>query len=646
MNKLKLAMRWLLGVLFVLAGGNHFVQPDPYVKIVPPYLPWHLELVYVSGFFEMALGALLLVPRYTTLAAWGLIALLIGVFPANVQMALNPELYPTISPVALWLRLPLQGALLAWAFWFTRRDDVGESVVTAGTAPVPPPDGRLPLARLTKRRGCLLAGLGGLGALLVACGQPTFLLLRARFRDRPVPDDLPPNQADDASRLERTEVAEVWDVPAAPAEAEAQMRALLRRARAQALRVSIAGARHSMGGHTIYPGGIVLNMLPFKRMELAVEKKVLHVGAGARWADVVPYLDAHGLSVSVMQATRNFTVGGSVSVNCHGWQHARPPMASTVRSFRLMKADGSVVRCSRTENAELFSLALGGYGLFGVVLDVELRVVPNERYRPDAPLIFPAHEYAERFREKVEGDEDVTMVYGRINVAPGEKTFLREALLTVFRRHPCPPEEVPALVSPGYATLRRTLVLVQIGSDAGKRLRWRAERLAAGRMANTYFSRNQLLNEDATLYQEGRPERTEVLHEYFVSPDRLEDFLAELRAIVPRHGGDLLNLTVRDVRRDTETFLRYVDRDLFALVLLFSQERTPQGEERMKAMTREMIDAALRCGGRHYLPYRLHATREQFRRAYPQAGRFFERKRFHDPDELFQNRFYVEYGRR
>jgi uncharacterized membrane protein len=87
---------------------------------MPPYLPWHLELVYASGFFEIVLGILLLVPKKSSLAAWGLIALLIAVFPANVHMALNTALYPAIDPVLLWLRLPLQGVLIAWAYLFTR----------------------------------------------------------------------------------------------------------------------------------------------------------------------------------------------------------------------------------------------------------------------------------------------------------------------------------------------------------------------------------------------------------------------------------------------------------------------------------------------------------------------------------------------
>ena len=125
MRVLKQVLKWVLGVSFVLAGLNHFRRTEFYVSIMPPYLPWHLELVYLSGLCEVALGALLLVPRYTPLAAWGLIALLIAVFPANVHMALHPEVDPRFAPVFLWARLPLQGVLIAWAYWLTRRTPSG-----------------------------------------------------------------------------------------------------------------------------------------------------------------------------------------------------------------------------------------------------------------------------------------------------------------------------------------------------------------------------------------------------------------------------------------------------------------------------------------------------------------------------------------
>ncbi len=106
----------------------------------------------------------------------------------------------------------------------------------------------------------------------------------------------------------------------------------------------------------------------------------------------------------------------------------------------------------------------------------------------------------------------------------------------------------------------------------------------------------------------------------------------------------MLNVTVRNVLKDNDSFLRYADRDVFALVMLFNQPRSADADERMQALTRELIDAVLECGGRYYLPYRLHATREQFARAYPQAREFFARKRYYDPDGLFRNQFYERYG--
>ena len=116
----KQMMRVILGVFFVLGGVNHFRSPKFYVQIMPPYLPWHLELVYISGVFEVLLGVLVMIPRTSHIGGWGLIALLIAIFPANLHMALHTDLYPSIPAYALWLRLPLQLLPMAWAYWMTR----------------------------------------------------------------------------------------------------------------------------------------------------------------------------------------------------------------------------------------------------------------------------------------------------------------------------------------------------------------------------------------------------------------------------------------------------------------------------------------------------------------------------------------------
>lgn len=120
MQKIRHLLRWLLGGFFIGAGVMHFATLEFFVRIVPPYLPWPEVLVAISGVVEVAFGALVFVPRYASLAGWGLVALLVTVFPANVHMALNPEAFPQFSPAVLWGRLPFQFILMAWAFWSTR----------------------------------------------------------------------------------------------------------------------------------------------------------------------------------------------------------------------------------------------------------------------------------------------------------------------------------------------------------------------------------------------------------------------------------------------------------------------------------------------------------------------------------------------
>ena len=122
MSAFKTLSRGLLGVLFIAAGINHFWHTAFYLTMMPPYLPQPLALVYLSGAFEMALGALVLFERWQVLAGWGLIALCVAVFPANLHMALSPELFSQFKPVNLWLRLPLQALAIAWAYWYTRPD--------------------------------------------------------------------------------------------------------------------------------------------------------------------------------------------------------------------------------------------------------------------------------------------------------------------------------------------------------------------------------------------------------------------------------------------------------------------------------------------------------------------------------------------
>lgn len=481
------------------------------------------------------------------------------------------------------------------------------------------------------RVGCLLAAL--LLAFLVV--RPAYHLVRVALRDRggvPVPA-----AGEDASHLPSASIARVVQVPADDEAALAAIRGALSEARSAGLSVSIAGARHSMGGQTIAPGGIVLDMLAHDRLELVGE--VLRVQAGATWHDVLQELDRHGLSVAVMQSNNVFTLGGSISVNCHGWQPAHAPVAASVRALRLVTPDGALLTCSRAENSELFRLVLGGYGLFGVILDLELVPVPNTVLRSERFAV-PVADYHATFEREVSGGR-ASLAFGRLNVSPAG--FLEDAILTVFRAEPG--AVPPPLTAPEGRRLKRLVFRGQIGSDYGKTLRWNAERLLGGWLFSGATTRNQLLDDDLGTLENHDPSRTEILQEYFVPPEALPAFVERLRTAVVRHGAELLNVTIRDLCADEDTFLRYADRTMFALVLLFHQERSLAADERMQPLTRELIDAALALGGRYYLPYRLHATSAQFHAAYPMAREFFAAKRRHDPGELFQNSLYQAYGR-
>jgi len=466
-----------------------------------------------------------------------------------------------------------------------------------------------------------------------------FQQLSSARADRDERTPLPPGFIDDASRLNRTRITEIAVVSPSGGSAEEQLRHHVQRARNRKLPVSVAGTRHTMGGHTFTPDGMVVDMLGLQQMHLDEPGNILHVQAGARWSEVLGYLHERDRSVLVMQSNNSFSVGGSLSANCHGWQPASPPIASTVVAFRLLLADGTILRCSREAHAELFSLVLGGYGLFGILIDAELQVCANHWYRASSRVL-PSTAYSAFYQEQIASDPQIGLAYGRLNVAPGR--FLKDILLTIY--HLAPANALPSLGQPGLARVRRVIFRRSVGSAAGKAFRWHLEKQFGTRAIRQTVSRNLLLNERVEVFENRSAATTDILQEYFVPPQQLELFLERLRCIIPAYRADLLNVTIRFVRTDHDSFLRYADQDMFALVLLFHQSRTQQADQHMAAMTREVIEAVLYLGGRYYLPYRLHATAEQFARCYPQAQRFFELKRHYDPEELFQNEWYRKYA--
>ncbi|MAA79662.1 MAG: hypothetical protein CL916_10415 [Deltaproteobacteria bacterium] len=396
--------------------------------------------------------------------------------------------------------------------------------------------------------------------------------------------------------------------------------------------ITIGGARHSMGGQTLLDKSIHIDMDGFSDMNME-GPRTLRVQSGVRWRDVVAFLHERDLSVSVMQTNHDFSVGGSISVNAHGWQHGKGPIASTVQAFDMIRADGSVVHCSRTENSELFALALGGYGLFGVILDVWLDVVPNERLQSVHRRV-DLDDFVQEWLT-LANDENTQMLYGRLRIVPYR--LFEDVLITGYT-----PIELdkpfPKLGTVPLDGLKRAVFRGSEDNSFGKRLRWSLESMIGGEASGIHL-RSILQNEPASTYANRNPAKTDVLHEYFVPADQLVDFVRDSAQVISSCDVDLLNVTIRSVQKDVDTVLRYANEDVFALVLLFTYDVHPQADELMRSCTVRLVDKVLEHRGTFYLPYRTHPTLVQFQQAYPKHKEFWTQKQKYDPQGIFESQF-------
>ena len=470
---------------------------------------------------------------------------------------------------------------------------------------------------------------------------PVFHLLRTYFKEDSVIRFTPEGYTDDASGLNLTKVHSIIQVPSHKDDIVLQLRNILEYAEKNNKRVSIAGAKHSMGGHTIYPDGILLNMRPYNSMSLDTVNNILTIGSGALWSDALQYLNKYDRSVSVMQAFSSFSIGGSISVNGHGWQHNAPPVSSTIVSFSIMKADGQVLECDREENRELFGLAIGGYGLFGIILDIKLRVVNNRNLKFKS-YKFRSDEYIDHFEEYVDNDPSVQLVFGRLNIS--NKKFLQEATLNIFRSSVEDVDHQGRITEDERsAQLKRLVFRSTVNSEYGKRLRWNLENNLRELSSKLTFTRNQVLNDNVSIVKNNDSTSTDILHEYFIPRRNLDQYIEGLKQILPNEKIDLLNITIRNVYPDTDSFLRYADEEMFAFVMLFNQRIDTEHEIEMRALSNNLARLTHSLDGTYYLPYRLHVDKTLFKKMYPQSDEFFRLKLKYDPEEIFQNRFYLYY---
>jgi FAD/FMN-containing dehydrogenase len=412
---------------------------------------------------------------------------------------------------------------------------------------------------------------------------------------------------------------------------EDEIRSALQFARTNHLKVTCAGQQHSMGGQTFTHGGVVLDLRDFNRITVDKEHKTANLQTGARWWQLQKAVDKEGLSVKSMQSINIFSVGGTLSVNAHGIDPSPGPIAPTVRKLRVMLSDGSTVTASPTENEELFRHVLGGYGLFGVILDVDLDVVPNEMYKREA-VYMDYKDFPKYYRAKIEGNDTVGLTFGRLSVSPG--SYLRETAVHVYTKTPS--EGTLSALEPGrYNALSRFVINFSKTGGTGRWLRWVIEKhveprlhscltrnQAMGQSDGCLVTRNQEMYDDMA-YLKNRLRDTDILQEYFVPYDRMPEFVDRLRETVRRNDANLLNVTIRTVHKDTVTALPYAKEDMFGFVLYFNVKFNDRDNEILKKTTAELIDAAHQAGGTYYLPYQLFYSREQLDKAYPSLRNFW-----------------------
>ncbi len=387
-----------------------------------------------------------------------------------------------------------------------------------------------------------------------------------------------------------------------------------------------------MGKQSIRRDAIHIDLSSLNGMRM--EDGLLRVQAGARWKDILQFLAPLGLSVEVMQSNADFSIGGTLSVNAHGWQPNRSPVSSTVKKINLMDTNGKVRACSRHENTELFKHALGGYGLMGIILEAWIKPVPNEILMSSHKIV-KYDDFNQEWEMMKEGP--VRLAFGRLSVAPD--TFFKQALLTSYQSTGDISNE-PAEYKPNVkSSLARAIFRASLNSGRGKSFRQWMENLIGGE-AGGIHSRANLLIEPVRIFTNNDMSKTDILVEIFVPRERFSDFIPKAEKLMINQSDNLLNVTIREITEDSDTALPYAKKDMFGLVMLFTIDRTEEAESVLQNKVSGLIDLALEQGGTFYLPYRNYANSEQMIKAYPELDRFISFKKKRDPDEIFASEFY------
>jgi FAD/FMN-containing dehydrogenase len=454
----------------------------------------------------------------------------------------------------------------------------------------------------------------------------------------------------DASCLNQTQISGIVNV-----QTEEDIRQALIFAKENDLKLSIAGARHSMGGQAFAKDGLVLDMTAFKKMSVNQETKTLTVQSGTIWKDVQSYLHDKNLAVKSMQSIDILTVGGTIGANAHGIDHTVGSVARTIKSMRVILSDGTIQTVSPSEKPELYQAIIGGYGLFGVVLEADIEVTDNKMYHRSQEIInyrdFPA-----LFKNSIEPDSNYKLIYAHLS--PTSKSFLSEMVLYTYKEPQNSTRSIPPLKEQSYVKITRFFFNYAKHGLFGQNIKWWLEKNVLPRYfgcnvsRNTavsepeacFISRNQAMSGSQKFIKNRLKDDTDIFQEYFIPRDNFVPFVDGMRDILKENDIHVMNASVRVVNKD-DVLLNYAKEDVFSIVLYLNQKVNDEESQKMEHISQQLIDLARRHGGTFYLTYQLNYTNEQLRLAYPEIDTFFAQKKKYDPDLLFVNKFYDKYSK-
>lgn len=415
--------------------------------------------------------------------------------------------------------------------------------------------------------------------------------------------------------------------------------------------ISVAGGRHAMGGQQFGTDTLLLDMTRLASARcFDPEAGTIKVEAGIQWPALINYLEqaqegrAQSWGIAQKQTGANaLTIGGAVAANVHGRGLCMGPFVTDVESLTLLDAEGESRVCDRQQNAELFRLAVGGYGLFGIVTSATLRLVPRRKLQRIVEMTM-TDDLMTRFEQRVSDG----FLYGDFQYATDEKSsdFLHRGVFSCYRPVDA---ATPFAEEHKHLTVHDWQRLAALAhTDKSKAFQVYAEHYLSTSGQIYWSDRHQeaiYLDDYHQHLNGGSAPATEVITEIYVPRPRLADFLDEVREDFRRHGVNLIYGTIRLIERDSDSFLAWA-KDAYACVIFnLHTEHTPEGQEHSAQAFRRLIDLAITRGGSYYLAYHKHATRAQVEACYPQFAEFLRQKRRYDPEERFQSDWYRHYRR-